>query len=195
MPFALERAPVAVVSVAPLGLFREERRFPVTRANAVVPFQVGDFAALDTIEGVLAHAPPGDEGRVGSYALTYRTGRTDAGFVIGGVRQHRGEEWRTVWPAVFERGLMAMATASQMQLRPHGIDGPWVILVSITGARGFRMILDEGWRTAEAYRDNVLLGQHIVERIDNDALLPIIEAFWLLFGMHRPAARALGAER
>jgi hypothetical protein len=56
MPFAIEQAPVAVISVAPLGLFREERRIPVTRDNAVVPVRVGAFTALDTIEGVLMQA-------------------------------------------------------------------------------------------------------------------------------------------
>jgi hypothetical protein len=195
MPFAIEQAPVAVISVAPLGLFREERRIEVTRENAVVPVRIGAFTALDTIEGVLMHAPLGEEGRVGSYALTYRNGRTDSAFVIGGVRQHNGEELRIVWPTTFEQGLMAMTNATQMQLRQHGIEGPWVILTSIVGAKGFRMIVGDGYPTAVAFRNNVLLGQHIAERIDTDALMPIAEAFWLLFGLHRPKNRALGAER
>ena len=195
MPFAVEKAPVAVISVAPLGLFREERRIAVTRENAVVPVRVGAFSALDTIDGVLIHEPVNEAGRVGSYALTYRTGRTDSAFVIGGVRQNNGEDWHTCWPAIFEQGLQAMTNATQMQLRQHGIEGPWVILVSVYGAKGFRMILGEGYRTALAFRNNVLLGQHIVERIDNEKLMPIAEAFWLLFGVHRPNNRALGAER
>lgn len=195
MPFAIEQAPVAVISVAPLGLFREERRIAVTRENAVVPVRVGAFTALDTIEGVLMHAPIGEEGRVGSYALTYRNGRTDSAFVIGGVREYNGEERRTVWPTTFEQGLMAMTNATQIQLRQQGIDGPWVILTSIVGAKGFRMIVGDGYPTAVAFRNNVLLGQHIVERIDTDALMPTAEAFWLLFGVHRPNNRALGAER
>ncbi|MBX9663019.1 MULTISPECIES: helix-turn-helix domain-containing protein [Sphingomonadales] len=195
MPFAVEKAPVAVISVAPLGLFREERRIEVARENAVVPVRVGAFSSLDTIDGVLVHAPLNDAGRVGSYALTYRTGRTDSAFVIGGVRRNNGEDWRTCWPATFEHGLQAMTNATQMQLRQHGIEGPWVILVSVYGAKGFRMILGDGYQTALAFRNNVLLGQHIVERIDNEALMPIAEAFWLLFGVHRPKNRALGAER
>jgi hypothetical protein len=195
MPFAIDQAPTAVISVAPLGLFREERRIAVTRENAVVPVRVGGFTTLDTIEGVLMHAPVGEDGRVGSYALTYRTGRTDSAFVIGGVRQNNGEEWRTVWPTTFEQGLQRMTNATQMQLRQHGIEGPWVILTSIVGAKGFRMIVGDGYPTPVAFRNNVLLGQHIVERIDNETLMPIAEAFWLLFGVHRPNNRALGAER
>lgn len=195
MPFAIEQAPTAVISVAPLGLFREGRRIVVTRDNAIVPVRVGAFTSLDTIEGVLMHAPVGEDGRVGSYALTHRTGRSDSAFVIGGVRQHNGEEHRIVWPTTFEQGLMSMTNATQMQLRQHGIEGPWVILTSIIGAKGFRMIVGDGYPTPLAFRNNVLLGQQIVEQIDVDALMPIAEAFWLLFGVHRPVNRALGAER
>lgn len=195
MPFAIEQAPTAVISVAPLGLFREARQIAVTRDNAVVPVRLGAFTSLDTIEGVLMHAPIGEEGRVGSYALTHRTGRMDSAFVIGGVRQHNDEERRTVWPTTFEQGLMNMTNATQMQLRQHGIEGPWVILTSIIGAKGFRMIVGDGYPTPVAFRNNVLLGQHVVEHIDAETLMPYAEAFWLLFGVHRPANRALGAER
>jgi hypothetical protein len=195
MPFAIEQAPVAVISVAPLGLFREERRIPVTRDNAVVPVRVGAFTALDTIEGVLMHAPISDEGRVASYALTHRSGRTDSAFVIGGVHQQNGEERRLVWPTAFEQGLMTMTNATQMQLRQHGIEGPWVIMTSIFGAKGFRMIVGDGYPTAVAFRNNALLGHHVVDQIDIDTLMPTAEAFWLLFGVHRPNNRELGAER
>ncbi|WP_157221185.1 hypothetical protein [Flavisphingomonas formosensis] len=47
---------------------------------------------IDAIDGVLVHAPVNVAGRVGSYALTYRTGRTDSAFVIGGVRRNNGED-------------------------------------------------------------------------------------------------------
>jgi len=124
MPFAINQAPTAVISVAPLGLFREERRIGVTRDNAVVPVRVGSYITLEMIEGVMMHAPVGDDGKVASYALTYRTGRTDSAFVIGGVRQHNGEERRTVWPTTFEQGLQTMTNGTQMQLRQHGIEGP-----------------------------------------------------------------------
>ncbi|SEI96112.1 hypothetical protein SAMN05518849_1026 [Sphingobium sp. AP50] len=196
MPFTVERAPTAVVSVAPLGLFREDRKIPITRDQAVVPVRVGAFTALDTIEGVLMHAPVDETGSVGAYALTYRAGRTDSAFVIGGVRQgNGGQELHVVWPATFEQGLRAMATATQMQLHQFGIDGPWVVLTSVYGVKGYNMILGDGYPTNVAFRDHVLLGQNIIERIDDAALMPIAEAFWLLFGIHRPDGRAFGAER
>ncbi|WP_206240444.1 AlbA family DNA-binding domain-containing protein [Novosphingobium terrae] len=194
MPFALDAFPTTVVSIAPLGLFREERQIAVTRDNAVVPVRGGGYA-LDTIEGVLQHGPVDKDGRVEAYAMTFRTGRVDAAFVIGGVRDVYGVERRLVWPGHFEQGLLAMASATQMQLRPHGIDGPWVILVSVCGAKGSGMIVGDGYPTPLAFRNDVLLGQHVVERLDAPTLMPIAEAFWLLFGSHRPNGRALGAER
>jgi hypothetical protein len=195
MPFATERAPTAILSIAPLGLFREDRRIAVTRENAVVPLPLGMFTGLDTIEGALVHTPVSAEGRVEAYALTHRSGRVDAAYVIGGVRRRDGDERRLVWPNRFEQGLMAAANATAMQLGQHGLEGPWVVLASVVGAKGFQMVLGDGFPTAEAFRTNVLLGQLVVERFDQDALLPLVEAFWLLFGVHRPIGRAVGAER
>lgn len=197
MPFAIEAAPAVVISVAPLGLFREAHSIPITRDHALVPHRVGGFSAIDTIEGVLQHAPIAtDTGTVGSFAITHRTGRTDSAFVIGGVRPgNNGKELRLVWPAAFEQGLRDMAISTQSRLHQFGVEGPWVVLVSVFGVKGFQIILSDGYPTKVAFRDQVLLGQHVIERIDAAALLPFAEAFWLLFGIHRPAGRELGAER
>lgn len=197
MPFAIEDAPTAVVSVAPLGLFREAHNIPITRDHALVPHRVSGFSAIDMIEGVLQHAPvDSGTGTVGSFAITHRTGHTDSAFVIGGIRPgNNGRALHIVWPATFEQGLRDMAMSTQSRLHPFGIEGPWVVLVSVFGVKGFQMILGDGYPSKLAFRDEVLLGQHVVERIDAASLLPIAEAFWLLFGMHRPADREFGAER
>jgi hypothetical protein len=196
MPFAIEASPTAVVSVAPLSLFREAHNIPITRDHALVPHRVGGFSAIDMIEGVLQHAPiDANTGTVGSFAITHRTGRTDSAFVIGGVRPGNGRELRLVWPATFEQGLRDMAISTQTRLHQFGIEGPWVVLVSVFGVKGFQMILGDGYPTKVAFRDQMLLGQHVIERIDTASLLPIAEAFWLLFGIHRPADRELGADR
>jgi hypothetical protein len=68
-------------------------------------------------------------------------------------------------------------------------------MTSIFGAKGFRMIVGDGYPTAVAFRNNALLGHHVVDQIDIDTLMPTAEAFWLLFGVHRPNNRELGAER
>lgn len=197
MPFAIAACPTAVVTVAPLGLFREDHKIPITRDQAVVPVRVGGFTAIDTIEGVLAHGPiDPDTGTVGSFALTHRNGYTDSAWVIGGIRKGNDDkELRLVWAPTFEQGLRSMATATEMQLRQFGVEGPWVVLTTVFGAKGHMMILGDGYGTNEAYRDQVLLGQHVIERIDDDALIPTAEAFWLLFGENRSKERALGQDR
>ena len=197
MPFAIEAGPAAVVSVSPLGLFREARNIPITRDDALVPHRIMGYSAIDMIEGVLQHAPVDPEtGAVGSFAVTHRTGRTDSAFVIGGIRTgNDGNELRVVWPTIFEQGLRDMAMSTQSRLARFGVEGPWVVLVSVFGVKGFRMVLGDGYPTQVAFRDRVLVGQQVVERIDPQSLTPIAEAFWLLFGLHRPAGRELGAER
>lgn len=100
-----------------------------------------------------------------------------------------------VWPTVFEQGLRDMAMSTQSRLHRFGVEGPWVVLVSVFGVRGSQMVLGDGYTTEAAFRDRILIGQQVVERIDPQSLTPIAEAFWLLFGIHRPAGRELGAER
>lgn len=80
-------------------------------------------------------------------------------------------------------------------LRAHGIEEPWVIMTSIVGTKGFQIILGDGFATGVAFTNSDFLGQHVFERVDVDALVPIARAFWLLFGVQRPHNRALGADR
>lgn len=194
MPFAVQAGPIAVVSVAPLGLFREEQRIQIQRDQAVVPFRSGGYNATDMIEGVLLHGAPNREtGEVFSFALTHRTGRVDCAFPIGGLRNgNHGQEVRLVWPSVFEEGLMDMAQSTQNRLGPFGIEGPWVVLATALGIRGFVIMEDRFYASEPAFRDRVLLGQIVLDRIGEDGLLPIAENLWLLFGKHRPDG-ALGA--
>lgn len=195
MPFAVQTGPIAVLSVAPLGLFREEQRIPIQRDQAVVPFRSGGYNATEMIEGVLLHgAPDRETGEVFSFALTHRSGRVDCAFAIGGVRAgNDGEELQLVWPSIFEEGLLEMARSSQTRLGPFGIDGPWVVLATASGVRGFNVMEDRFFASKPAFRDRVLLGQLVLDRIDEDGLLPIAENLWLLFGKQRSDG-SLGAQ-
>lgn len=197
MPFSVSAGPTAVVSIAPIGLFREQRSLPVTRDNSVVPFRVSAYSAFDMIEGVLQHSPvDAVDGTVGSFALTHRTGRLDAAFTIGRVRKdNHDQDNPIVWPSMFEEGLWEMTKALQTRMQHHGVEGPWVILASVLGAKGFRLIMGDGYLSDAAFRDRVLLGQIVVERVDKTALLPIAQSFWLLFGQHRPQNLELAADR
>lgn len=196
MPFAVQAGPIAVLSVAPLGLFREETKIPIERDQAVVPFRSGGYNSTDMIEGVLLHGAPNPEtGEVFSFALTHRSGRVDCAFPIGGVRDgNHGQELRLVWPSLFEEGLLDMARSSQNRLAPFGLEGPWVVLATALGVRGYVVMEDRYFASEPAFRDRVLLGQLVLDRIEEEGLLPIAENLWLLFGKHRPDG-ALGGRR
>ena len=188
MPFAVQAGPTAVISIAPLGLFREQRRIAIQRDQAVVPFRHGGINGTDMIEGVMLHGAPNREtGEVFSFALTHRSGRVDCAFPIGGVREgNHGEELRLVWPTLFEEGLLEMAGATQSQLGQFGVEGPWVVLATAMAVQGFVVLKDPLFASGPAYRDRALLGQLVLDRIEEEGLRPIAENLWLLFGWNRP---------
>lgn len=196
MPFAVEMNPMAVVTIAPLGLFREDRRIAIQRDQAVVPHRVAGYNATEMIEGVLLHGAANQEtGAVASFALTHRSGRVDSAFPIGGLRNaNNGQELRLVWPAVFEEGLLSMARATQVRLAHFGVEGPWVVLATVMSVRGYAVMEDGYFPSKPAFRDKVLLGQLVVDQIDEEGLIPIAQNLWLLFGLHRPD-RQLGTHR
>lgn len=193
MPFSISANPTAVVSVIPLALFREERDIGITRDHALLPIRAGAYSAIDMIEGVLMHAPIDPQtGTVRSFALTHRAGRTDIAWIVGGVRQNqRGEDQQLVWAPTFEEGLLDATVGSQSRLRQFNIEGPWVIYASVYGVRDHFMVLGDGYPTAPAFRDSVLLGEVRAEHIDEASLLPLLRNFWLLFGVQRPIGRPI----
>ncbi len=196
MPFRMGGDPVAVVSVTPLSLYREELDIPITRNDAIVPVRAvnyGGYSAIDMIEGALVHVPPDREsGIVGSFTLTHRSGRADHAWTIGGIRtDDRGKEHKRVWVPVFEEGLLEATVATQNRLQPFGVEGPWVIHATLLGVRDHYLPLADGYASRKAFRDSALLGELRVERIDEAALLPLLKNFWLLFGEHRPEGRPI----
>lgn len=192
-PISISEKPTAVVSVMPLGLFREEREIPITRDHALAPIEPDGISSLEMIEGVMLHTPADPEtGSVRSFAITYRNGRTDVAWTIGDRRQLQdGREYDLVWPGSFERGLLDAAHSPLARLAQFGIEGPWVVLVSVFRTAGHIMLLGDGYPTNPAYKDQALLGELRVERVDEEALLPIAKNFWLLFGQLRPDGRAM----
>ena len=186
MPFALMQDAAAIVSVLPLALFREQRQLPVTRDHAVLPIQAGGYSAIDMIEGVTMHSAL-EEGslRVRSFATTFREGRADIAFIIGGRREIEGQQRRLVFPQRFEDGVAEAANAARAVLGYYGIDGPWIVFVSVTGVRNHYIAKEYGWTSSAAYRDEVLLGSLQLDEITPETLRPIGDNFWLLFGERR----------
>lgn len=196
MPFAVQAGPTAVITIAPLGLFREEKRIAIQRDHAVVPFRPQGYSGTDMIEGVLLYSAPNRQtGETFSFALTHRSGRVDSAFSIGELREgNDGQQLRRVFPAMFEEGLLQMARSTENQLRQFGIEGPWVVLATVIDVQEF--VVAENWvfQSAPAFRNRALLGQLVLDRIEEERFRPIAENLWLLFGEHRPD-RPLGARQ
>lgn len=187
MPFALNGEPAAIVSIVPLAFFREAKDLAITHENVQMPVDVsGGVDWVDTLEGVLMHTAVNEEGRVRSYALTHRTGRVDVAWTIGGVRDDvSGHNRRWVWPAYFERGLFDAAGSAVARLRQHGLQGPWVILTTIIGVHGYELVISSG-PSRPAWRDRALISALVVDQVNEASLLPLLKAFWLVFGLRRP---------
>lgn len=196
MPFAVSAAPTAVVSTIPLALFRDEIELPINSDQAVAPIKPNAYSSIEMIEGILIHTPINEEtGRVRSFAITYRNGRSDVAWTIGGIRKNeQGKDMKLVFAPTFEEGLIAATRSTQTRLKQFGIEGPWVIQVSVIGVRNHLMILKWHEATEPAFRDEALIGHIVVDRIDVETLLPIAQKFWLLFGMHRPESLQFPSE-
>jgi hypothetical protein len=192
MPLSINAEPTAVVSVMPLALFREERDIPITGDHALAPVGGHGYSHIDMIEGVLLHSPIREGSlSVRSFALTYRSGRADIAWTIGGRREVEGRKLNLVFVAAFESGLLEAANATQTRLRQFNVEGPWVVFASVYGVQNHVFGLSHGETTRAAYRDEALLGELRIERIDEEALLPIAKNFWLLFGEQRPDGRPM----
>lgn len=197
MPFRVEPDPMAVVSVIPLGFFRELRDLDVTRDNALVPVCTsGSLNWMHTLEGILFHTPlnenPNPSGGmdlVRSYARTHRRGRVDAAWTIGGKRDLGQGPTRLVWPHYFEAGVMDVTRSTSAKFGVLGVDGPWAVFVNVAGIKDFELALGNHDVSRPAWRDSAALPEIIVDQISAESLMPIFKAFWLLFGVQRPSDR------
>jgi hypothetical protein len=197
LPFRQIDEPSAVATIVPLGLLREARSFDINFENALLPHYTGrGFEHLNTLEGVVVYSPADiDQQRpyemVGGYALTHWSGRIDAVWSVGGERELQpGRTDRLVWAKNFEGGLTDAGTSTMAKLNALGVDGPWAVLVTVTGLKGYSLVLDAYRTSAPAWRDQAALPELVVEHISAAALEPLFKAFWLLFGQLRPATQS-----
>lgn len=189
MPFRINADPYAVISVIPLGFFRELRDLAITPELALPPVKPsGAMSWMLTLEGVLMHTPVGEQGSVRSCALTHRSGRADAAWTIDGEREVRqGEIRRLIWPAGFEPGVIDRARSTAAKLGPFGVEAPWVVFVSVAGIAGHELVLGNYETSEPAWRAAATLPELVVDQIDAETLAPIFRSFWRLFGQERPA--------
>ena len=127
---------------------------------------------------------------VRSYALTHRRGRIDAAWTIGGTRDLGGNSpVRLVWPNSFEDGLTETVGSGVARLRQHGVEGPWLIAVSISGLAQHHLNLGGGYFSEAAWRDAASIGDVLIEHPSEEGLKPLLQAFWLAFGVPRRNAQ------
>lgn len=188
MPYPIHTEPAAVLSLMPLGVLRERRDLALSAENTLLPIKTGGFSWLPTLEGLLWHSPPDGSGSIRAFALTHRTGRIDAAWTFGGKRKLRNssDEMLVAWAKSFEDGVGEMALHGLGRLQSYGVEGPWVVMVSVFGIRGSSLILADHEFSRPAWRDKARLPELILERVTPESLLPIYKAFWLLFGVERP---------
>lgn len=189
LPIGLGDDPKAILSLVPITIFREARDLEITPENALAPHKPsGHMDFVRMIEGVLSHTNPGENGAVRSYAVTYRTGRIDMVWTIGRiVNELRKNEAPIVWPQRFEDGVLDATLSGAAKLAPFGVEGPWVVLVTVTGIKDYRLLVNEEYWSDPAWRGQVSLPPLMVERMNRAALLPVLRSFWLAFGIERPS--------
>lgn len=187
-PVVLGGQPRAIVSVVPRNIFREREDIGLTLESAIMPFKPnGSATPLFMLEGILISSAVEAGEIVGSYALTHWRGRADAGWTFGRiVKELRKEELRLAWPRLFEDGLADAVRSSIARLGAMGIEGPWAIFVTILGIKGYQLVLGEHHLSVPAWRDQAQLPDLVIEQAAPEALLPLLRAFWLCFGVQRP---------
>jgi hypothetical protein len=191
MPIAIVADPTAIVSVFPLSLFREQLQLNVTRDHAVLPVNHGGgYSGIDMIEGVTMHSPIMEGNlNVRSFATTFRDGRAAIAFTFGGIREDQERKQHPlVFPQRFEEGVVQAANSARGTLTHYGVNGPWVVMVSVIAVRNFYIIQDGFYQSSPAYRHEALLGSLQLDEITPEALKPIGDNFWLLFGIRRDPA-------
>jgi len=62
-----------------------------------------------------------------------------------------------------------------------------VVLVTVTGIKDYRLLVNQEYWSEPAWRDQVSLPPLMVERMNRAALLPVLRSFWLAFGIERPS--------
>lgn len=192
LPTGLGDEPKAVMSLIPATYFREIRDIDFDRENALMPARPnGQLEAIEMVEGVLMNSLPADQGAMRSLAITYRGGRIDTAWTVGRVvNDLRKEEVRLVWPKNFDDALLDGVLSGAARLHPHRITGPWFVHVTLLDIGGYSLVLNDRQVSAPAWRDQLTLPSFRADMLNRAALLPLMRAFWLAFGVRRPEQQA-----
>jgi hypothetical protein len=181
MPVRLRADPAAILTVAPLSALREQRSIAVSRENAVFPPRLtGAIDMAVGLDGVVVHSPPdASDGAVRAWSVNRRLGYVDHAWAIG--REHDGQV--LVWRDNFVKMMPGAVRSTIARLRAHGIEGPWITMVTLVGVKGARLVLSEHEYSPPAWQDPAYLGEIIDDRLEEESLKPLIDGFWRVFGV------------
>jgi hypothetical protein len=184
MPARIRDAPTLVLTVAPLSVLREMRDMRVTPDNAALPPEPG--GGLDwvvALDGLIVLVGRGrDNGDPRAWAVHHRRGYCDFAWTIG--RLVEGEKM-VFAPKVVDH-LPGTARSAITMLRAQGIEGPWIAMVTLLNLRESRMVDQNQFWTAAAWQERPYLGEVIDDAMTEEALQPLVEGFWRLFGVDNP---------
>lgn len=185
LPAWLGEGPKAIVSVIPMNFFRQRLDLEVTPENALAPFKPGGhLEAIEMMEGVILHTDGGSPSRMGSYAITYRGGRTDMVWEIGFTMDElQRSEARLIPYQRFKEGLIDGALSSIGRLQSLSVEGPWVIFTTVVGIKNYILMIDNDHYSEPAWRQQASLPDILGDRLTQDALNPVLKSVWRLFGM------------
>lgn len=187
LPIGVGDNPHAILSLIPTTYFRELRDLPITRETALAPFKPeGYLEAVPMIEGILLHNIPDAPRAMNSFAITHRQGRVDTGWTLGRMSDSLNETGKFIAPDTFENGVLDGAISGTTRLQPHGVDGPWLVLVTLSGIRDYQLGAGGSIYSPPAWRDELTLPPLMIETMNRAALLPMMRSFWLAFGVERP---------
>lgn len=184
LPFRLNDEPMTVASVIPLAFLRELHDLQPTPETAMAPERVsGGLDWLHMLEGLLVHTPLTPERTVRAFAITHRAGRIDSAWTIGGLRELGDQTEKVVFPQYFRKGVLNVARFATGKLRGMGVEGPWVMFVTVYGLADFRIWVHSHEQSEPAWKNEVTFPEILADDLAEDALSGLLNAFPLLFGI------------
>jgi hypothetical protein len=69
-----------------------------------------------------------------------------------------------------------------------------VIFTSVRDIRDTALFAGSEFRSASSWRDEAQLPELVIDQVQAATIMPVLRAFWLLFGEHRPDGMEIGAE-
>ncbi|WP_434403382.1 AlbA family DNA-binding domain-containing protein [Sphingobium sp. DN12] len=182
MPCRIHDRPTLIVTVAPLSVLRKARDVRITRDNAVMPPDpMGGIDWIVGLDGLIVIANREEQG-ARAWSVNHRRGYLDFAWAIG--RLADGQ--KIIWPKYVVDHLPGAVRSTTTILRSVGVEGPWIVMASVTGLKDFRLIMSDHHWTDAAWQDSAYLGEIIDDAMSEDSLQPLVEGFWRLFGVENP---------